>query len=764
MNSETPARNRTCYSDRTLLTTLLILAAFALAAIPTATAITYVDDADAEFQAGTLTNINASADTLTLPWNGTGYNASGTYTSRILDLGQNPAISIAWTFSTPSGTSVLVQTRTGASTDLLDGTWSAFSAAYAQSTGSALTSPRQRYVQYRISLGTTDSAATPTIVAVVVNSTEFPSTIALNAASYQNLTSNQFGANYSWTVGVSDTYFITAVTGAIRIDATGVWTAYANLTSLGNGNHTLTIPPPGGSWYALRGSTLFIDVIANVTNGSVNASANRTFTETIEFVSAAPVIDPIANLNATQGQNVTFAITATDFDNQTLTWSTNRSGATITATGNTSALFSWVPNATQLGLNTILVTASDGTVNGTRSFTVNVSDINDAPTLTAVPDFSGYYGLRQLLVLTAYDLDFTQNLTFTMSPEYFRIVASTVNPVGGNNSTSVPGLWYGVANFTPLDPERGTHNLTFTVSDGTLTANVTATMSIAFCGDGTCQATNEDAMTCRPDCVIETELPAIAMVAPDRNCANTTSTLRFFDAKDRFSCFYEGRVVGDRAFCDGLDGVAVTIYRVSGSSLTSVGTGTSGTNGTLTFQPGQAGTYRFVATREGYLNSTSTVVVQTCTSDIVVEETEVVVPQPPSSPTTDRDTARPPMEEEPVLLEEQASVLALLFIYVITPVLLASLLYFGNVFYDVNKDTLPWLLELRIKAFETRQRMDPTIQKVRVALRPVTDPLKALMDRTWIPYVWNPTKRALQPLLDRMNESLKKDGKPPAPK
>lgn len=721
-----------------------------LCMLSAATAITFVDDTDAEFQTGTLSSINSSGDNLTLPLNGTGYNSSGTYSSRLLDMGQNPTNTIAWNFSTPTGTTMLIQTRTGASTDQNDGTWTAYSSAYATSTGSIVTSAQQRYLQYRISLGTTDNASTPTVTAVTVNSTERVTNIT--ESSFSNMTSNSTGTGV-YTVRANDTYSIVSVTATYKINSSGTWNASSNLSLAASPLFTFSIAPTDG-WYALKNSTLYIDFTVNVTNGTANASTNMTFTDLVDFLSTAPVIDPIANETIDQDEELTISITATDFDNQTLTWYTSQGGSTITSTGNTSARFNWTPNATQTGLATVTITAYDGYVNATRSFVVTVTDENDAPTLTSVSAITGYYGIRQLLVLSAFDYDYAQNLTFSLSPQFFSITSTNISPTN-SSANPIAGRWYGVANFTPLDDERGVHNMTFFVTDGNDTANTSATMTISYCGDNTCQSTYEDATSCAADCASTEEVPTIAIVAPDRNCANQTGTLQFFDARNRYACYYEGRVTGTLALCEGLEGVAVAIYKTNGTLLTSVGTGSSGTNGTLTFQPGSAGEYRVVATKDDYINASSTIVVRSCTSDIVSDDTNVVVEQP-SAPSSGNENELPPVEEEPGILIEEASVLVLLFVYVITPVLLASLLYFGNIFYDVNKDTLPWLLEARIKAYELRQQAQPTIDKVKKTIKPVTDPLVEVVNAAWAP-----TKRALQPLLDKMNESLKKDSRPP---
>jgi hypothetical protein len=91
-------------------------------------------------------------------------STSGTFASCPLDAGQTVTWStLSWNGATPSGTSVSVQTRT--SDDAVN--WSAWSAA-SSSNSFVVTSPAGRYLQYRLTLGTSSSLVSPQVNDVTV--------------------------------------------------------------------------------------------------------------------------------------------------------------------------------------------------------------------------------------------------------------------------------------------------------------------------------------------------------------------------------------------------------------------------------------------------------------------------------------------------------------------------------------------------------------------------------------------------------------------
>jgi hypothetical protein len=96
-----------------------------------------------------------------------GFPASGTFTSRVLDSGPgaNDWQTLTPTATTPTGTTIAFQTRSGA-TRQPDGTWSAWQPLGA---GNAIASPNSRYIQYRATLSGNGGQLTPTLERVALS-------------------------------------------------------------------------------------------------------------------------------------------------------------------------------------------------------------------------------------------------------------------------------------------------------------------------------------------------------------------------------------------------------------------------------------------------------------------------------------------------------------------------------------------------------------------------------------------------------------------
>ncbi len=103
----------------------------------------------------------------------TPYAESGTWTSAALDRGGVPvqAGTISWQADNilAGVTSVSITTRT--SPDKVN--WSAWSGAYSNPLGSAITSPQARYIQVQAMLSTTDTARTPVLRSIRIDQPDF---------------------------------------------------------------------------------------------------------------------------------------------------------------------------------------------------------------------------------------------------------------------------------------------------------------------------------------------------------------------------------------------------------------------------------------------------------------------------------------------------------------------------------------------------------------------------------------------------------------
>jgi hypothetical protein len=171
-----------------------------------------------------------------------------------------------------------------------------------------------------------------------------------------------------------------------------------------------------------------------------------------------PSIGAIADRNANEGSLLTFTVAATDPDaGQSLTFSLDPgapSGALINAT---NGVFSWVPSEAQgPGNYTITIRVTDnGSPNLTaaRSFTVHVSEVNNPPTLSGIPDRNITEGNLLTVTPSASDSDApAQTLTFSLDP---------TPPAGVLINTT-----NGVVTWTPTEAQGpGTYFITVRVTD-----------------------------------------------------------------------------------------------------------------------------------------------------------------------------------------------------------------------------------------------------------------------------------------------------------
>jgi hypothetical protein len=213
----------------------------------------------------------------------------------------------------------------------------------------------------------------------------------------------------------------------------------------------------------------------------------RTFTVTVTQVNDAPEIDPIVNPAPVpeDGGLRTVSLTGIlDGPNETQT-------LTITATSNNPSLIpnptiayinpnstgtlSFTPAANQSGTATITVTVTDngGTANGgdnvtTRTFSINVTPVNDAPTLTPIANPAAILedtATQQIINLAGIGAGGgeTQTLTVTVSSSNPALIP---NPNVNYTSPSVTGT----LSYTPAANQFGSATITVTVRDSGGTA------------------------------------------------------------------------------------------------------------------------------------------------------------------------------------------------------------------------------------------------------------------------------------------------------
>ncbi|HVK13928.1 MAG TPA: Ig-like domain-containing protein, partial [Gemmataceae bacterium] len=223
-------------------------------------------------------------------------------------------------------------------------------------------------------------------------------------------------------------------------------------------------------------------------NGGVN-TVQQSFTITVNSANDAPTLDAIADLDVLE-----------DAPEQTVNLSgissgaANESGQTLTVTavsnnpalvpnptvvytpGAATGILKFTPVANQVGTATVTVTVSDdgGTANGgvatfTRTFTVTVESVNDAPTLdqpdpVTIAEDAGEQTVALTGIAAGPANEGGQSLSVTASSDNTGLIPNPTVTYTAPNAT-------GTLRFTPVPNAFGTATVTVTVTDGGGTAN-----------------------------------------------------------------------------------------------------------------------------------------------------------------------------------------------------------------------------------------------------------------------------------------------------
>ena len=165
-------------------------------------------------------------------------------------------------------------------------------------------------------------------------------------------------------------------------------------------------------------------------NGSPVLQAQETFTWTITDVNGQPVVTNPGNKTSSEGDTVSLFITATDPDEDELTFSASNlpDGLSIdSGSGEISGTLSYTASVTSP--YSVIVYADDGgspNLQGQTSFTWTINDVNEAPEVTTPPNQSDAEGDEVSLQITATDPD-GNNLSYSASnlPDGLSIAEST---------------------------------------------------------------------------------------------------------------------------------------------------------------------------------------------------------------------------------------------------------------------------------------------------------------------------------------------------
>jgi hypothetical protein len=253
-----------------------------------------------------------------------------------------------------------------------------------------------------------------------------------------------------------------------------------------NATGTLSYMPVAGAQ-----GTATITVTVHDDGGTANGGVDTTkvsFKVRVAPPNQPPTIDPINDPSAVLEDSTTptvvqlSGITGGAGENENLTVSAASSNTELVAnptvaytSPNARGTLSFVPIAGAFGSATITVTVRDdgGTANGgvdttTRTFHVTVTQVNDAPTIDAIPDpppilLNSPPQTVNLTGITA-GLNETQNLTVSAASNNTALIGNPTVIYTSPNSTAM-------LTYTPVAGAKGTATITVTVHDDGGTAN-----------------------------------------------------------------------------------------------------------------------------------------------------------------------------------------------------------------------------------------------------------------------------------------------------
>lgn len=211
------------------------------------------------------------------------------------------------------------------------------------------------------------------------------------------------------------------------------------------------------------------NVIVAVSDGSDSGSVTQSFTIAVTDVNDAPVITSVAPTSVILGEEYTYTPSATDAENDSLTWSLTQKPAGMTINVTTGAI-SWTP-AEAGSSGTVRLVANDGNSDSVaQTFVITVSEPdNEAPVI----------GQGETDTLTT-DEDTQGSTTLTATDANGDSLSWSVSSPASNGSAAVVG---GNVTYTPNANFNGNDSFTVQVSDGSLTDSIVVNVTVNAVND-----------------------------------------------------------------------------------------------------------------------------------------------------------------------------------------------------------------------------------------------------------------------------------------
>ncbi|MGM5488044.1 MAG: Ig-like domain-containing protein [Nanobdellota archaeon] len=300
----------------------------------------------------------------------------------------------------------------------------------------------------------------------------------------------------------------------------------------------------------------------------------RSFAEVITFTVTPPVLDPIPDITIDQREELRLNITASDVDNDQLTFFSNISGMSINKINNTLATLVWVPGPQVMGTVNARITVSDQVHNVSRDVVFEVININDPPIFNTEQSTYEAYNYEQFnLSINATDYD---------NDQIFFDTNSTVFQISEN----------GLIRAYPSAEHRGTHRINVTITDEFgLSAWKEIIITVNYCGDEVCN-TIESCSTCTTDCGLCDDTESSAIIIYPRNCLEDTMTIKAVRLVPRATCETQGLIIDSMEVCGVLANKEIIVEHIINDTYEEVMSLMTDSEGLVTFTPKEKGQYR----------------------------------------------------------------------------------------------------------------------------------------------------------------------------
>jgi len=300
---------------------------------------------------------------------------------------------------------------------------------------------------------TASDGTNSTIQDITVNVTDVTEAVAVDDSS-----SGIEDDNIRVNVLTNDTFNSADVT-LTATDGTNMSVEVQNdATSVAEYGHPTIIYSPDANWF---GTDTFTYTVS-----SGGESDQGTVTVTVTFVNDAPTITSEATFSAAENQTDIGTVTATDIEDDTLTYSI--SGSDISIDSSTGVMtFNSAPDYETTTSYSATVKVSDGTDSDTQDITVNITNVveNSSPVFTSNSSFTVAENQTSAATITATDAD-NDSISFSLS---------------GTDADSFAIASSGALTFNnaPDYETKESYSLIVIASDGTSSVSQTITITIS---------------------------------------------------------------------------------------------------------------------------------------------------------------------------------------------------------------------------------------------------------------------------------------------